>query len=85
MLQVINKDAAHEASVAQSHLADDAIKNGTMVETVLGVINTSTFTAKKGLDECIHYIQTAWSVDLDWVLETLRMSLDRVQLASLMP
>ena len=38
MLQVINRDAAYRASisasVAQIWLAEDAIKNGTVVETV---------------------------------------------------
>ena len=57
-MQVINKDAARKASiaasVAQVRLAEDAIKNGTMVETVLGVIDTTTFAAKKSLDECIN-------------------------------
>ena len=58
-------------------------KNGTVLDTVLGVIDTSTFPAKKFLDECIHHIQTAHWVDMDCVLEMLRMSLDWVHLVSL--
>ena len=34
--------------MAQVHLAEDTIKNGT--ETVLGVIDTASFLAKEGLD-----------------------------------
>ena len=87
MLQVINKDATRKASitasVAQVCLAEDAIKNGTVVETVSGEVDTTTFEAKTGLDECIHPIETARAVDVEWVLETLRTSPDRVQLASL--
>ena len=86
MLQVVNKDAAHKASiapsVAQVQLAEDAIKNGTVVETMLGVIDTATFVAKADLDECIHHLLSAQSIDRQWLLEMLRTLQDRVQLAS---
>ena len=71
MLQLVNKDATHKAyivaSVAQFNLAEDAIKNGMVVETVACVIDTATFLAKEGLDECIHHLQCAWSTDKEWL------------------
>ena len=78
MLQVVNKDAACKTSiaapVAQVWLVEDAIINGTVVETVSGVIDTATFLAKEDLDECIHQLHSARSVDREWLLETLRTS-----------
>ena len=62
---------------SQRRLAEDAIKNGTMVETLFGVIDTATFWAKEDLDGCIHHLQSAQSVDRECLLETLRMSRDR--------
>ena len=52
-------------------MAEDAIKNSIVVETVTGVVDTTTFAAKKGRDECILHIEMARSVDVEWVLETL--------------
>ena len=45
-----------EAAVTQVHLAEEAIKNGAVVETVSGVINTASFLAKDYLDECIQHL-----------------------------
>ena len=58
--------------VAQVHLAKDAVKNSMVVETVSGVVDTTTFAAKMG----IHHIETASSVDVEWVLETICTSQD---------
>ena len=84
MLQVVNKDATHKASIvasmAQFNLAEDAIKIGMVVETVSCVIDTATFLAKEGLGEYIHHLQCAWSTDKEWLLETLCTLWDWVQL-----
>ena len=48
--------ASMEGVVTQVHLAEEAIKNGVLVETVLGVINTASFLAKDYLDECIQHL-----------------------------
>ena len=62
MQQIINKYSTRKASivasVAQVCLVENAIKNGTVVETVTGIIDTTTFSAKKCLDECIQHIRT---------------------------
>ena len=43
ILQIVNKDASRKASiaalVAQVCVAEDAIKNGTVVEIVLGILH----------------------------------------------
>ena len=50
--KLIDRDAARktsmEAAVNRVRLAEDAIKNGTVVETISGVINTASYLAKKG-------------------------------------
>ena len=54
-----------KCGTSTKQLADDTIKNGTVVENVSGIIDTTTFAAKKGLDECIHHIKTAWTLEVE--------------------
>ena len=86
VLQLVNRDGTHKASiavsVAQVRLAEDAIRNGTVVETVSRVIDSASFLAKEGLNECICHVQSDRPVDRDWLLETLCVSHDLVQLSS---
>ena len=84
MRQVINQNASRKGSTvvsaAQIRLAEVAITNGTIVETILDVIDTATFVAKQGMDDCSHHLQSAQSIDEEWVLEMLIAAWDRVQL-----
>ena len=56
------------ASVTQVHLAEDAIKNGSVVETISGVINTTSFLAKDYVDECIQHLESDKVLDREGLL-----------------
>ena len=75
--------ASMEAVVTQVHLAEDAIKNGSVVETVSGVINTTSFLAKEYLDECIQHLVSDRDLDQEGLLGSLHIARDRVQMASM--
>ena len=77
------RKAAMEASVTQVHLAEDAIKNSSVVETISGVINTASFLAKDYLDECIQHLESDKVLDREGLLGSLRTARDRVQMASM--
>ena len=71
------------ASVTQVRLAEEAIKNGTVVETVSGVINTASFLAKEHLDQCIQRLESDRALEREWLIQSLRTARDRVQMASM--
>ena len=85
--KLIDKDAKRNtdmvASVTQVHLAEEAIKNGTVVKTVSGVIDTTSFLAKEDLDKCIQNCESDHALDREWLIETLHRSRDQVQMASM--
>ena len=86
MSKLVSKDvirkASMVASVVQVRLAEDVIKKVTVVETMLGVINTASILNKEGLDECIVHLQSGQPIDREWLLEMIHVSYDQVQLAS---
>ena len=67
-----------KVSVTQVHLVEDAIKNGSVVETVAGVINTASFLAKDYLDECIQHLESDKVLDWEGHLGSLQTARDRV-------
>ena len=75
--------AAMEASITQVCLAEEAIKNGTVVDTISGVINTTSFLAKDYLDECIQHLESDRVLDQEGLLGSLRTARDRVQMVSI--
>ena len=75
--------AAMEASITQVRLAEEAIKNGMVVETISGVINTASFLAKDYLDECIQHLESDRVLDRDGLLGSLWTARDRAQMASM--
>ena len=77
------REASMEAEVTQVHLAEEAIKNGSVVETVSGVINTTSFLAKDYLDECIQHLESDRKLDWEGLLAFLCTTRDRVQMASM--
>ena len=64
-------------------MVEDAIKNGTVVETVSEVINTASFLAKEQLDQCIQYLQSGHALDQEGLVQSLRAARDWVQMASM--
>ena len=79
MLQVVNKDATHKASIAVSVAQVQTWHHG---GDSVGCYDTSSFLAKESLDKCIHHLQSDQLIDREWLLEMLRTSWDRMQLAS---
>ena len=76
------RKASMEAAVTQIHLAE-AIKNGSVVETVSGVINTASFLAKDYLDECIQHLELDRDLHRESLLGSLCTARDRIQMASM--
>ena len=77
------RKASMEAAVTQVHFAEEAIKNGSVVETVSGVINTASFLAKDYLDECIQHRESDRDLDREGHLASLLTAIDRIQMASM--
>ena len=86
-VKLVEKDAKRKVSMTASftkvHLAEDAIKSGTIVENVSGVIDTSFFLAKEDMDQCIQHLESDRTVDWEWLVEALRRSQYQVQMASM--
>ena len=59
----VTRKASMVASVAQVDLAEDVIKNGIVVETMLGVIDTASILTKEGLYKCIIHLQSSQPID----------------------
>ena len=76
---LINKDPVRKSSMAvltaQISLAEDAIKNGTAMERVSGVINHASFTTKDCISYYIDHINGEGIVDKGFVLRTLHMTM----------
>ena len=74
--KLVDRDAARkaamEASITRVRLAEEAIKNGTVVETISGVINTASFLAKDYLDECIQHLESDRVLDQEGLPGSLR-------------
>ena len=87
MKKLIDQDAARKAamevSITQVRLAEEAIKNGTVVETISDVINTTSFLAKDYLDECIQHLESDRVLDREGLLGSLWRARDRVHIASM--
>ena len=69
--KLVDQNAARktsmEAAITQVHLAEEAIKNRAVIETVSSVINTASF-----LDECIQHLMSDRDLDQEGLLGSLR-------------
>ena len=59
-------------TTAQIKLSEDAIKNGMVVEMVMGIIDNTSFKAKNCISHCIKHVNGQYAVDLDFMLVTLQ-------------